>query len=245
MSQPLPSYRIQGREFRLPCVVRDAAAGSATFVVPSAAARRLLPGPDLDVAEVLPGRALCSIAVIDYKDNDLGDYHEVSIALFVRPRGEAPAVPWLGNWADMARGRLGVHILHLPVNQSFTCEAGRVIWGYPKTVQQIEFDYSDTSVTCRLVYDGQHALTLTLPRGGKQTAPERAMVTYSYVDGQPRITRALQGAEGFSLRFGGARLELGCGQIADELRSLGLPRGALMTTWSEHMHGSFGPAEKL
>ena len=53
---------------------------------------RFVLGPDgtvvPDLKEKLPGRGVCVVAIIDYKDNDLGDYNEVSIALFVRPRGE-------------------------------------------------------------------------------------------------------------------------------------------------------------
>ena len=92
MGQAQPLYTSRGREVRLPGQVRHATAGSASFLVPAAAARRLLPGPEIEIAELLPGRGVCSIAVIDYKDNDLGDYNEVSIAFFVRPRGDAPAL---------------------------------------------------------------------------------------------------------------------------------------------------------
>ena len=51
------------------------------------------------MVEVLPGPALFSIAMIDYRDNDLGDYNEVSLAFFVRRKGETPAlgVPFLGS----------------------------------------------------------------------------------------------------------------------------------------------------
>jgi len=66
-----------GREVRMPVVVRDAASGAATYLVSAAAARRLLPGPELDVVELLPGRAVLTLACIDYRDNDLGDYNEV------------------------------------------------------------------------------------------------------------------------------------------------------------------------
>jgi hypothetical protein len=245
VSQAQPVYTIQGREVRLPCQVRNATAGSASFLVPAAAARRLLPGPEIEIAELLPGRGVCSIAVIDYKDNDLGDYNEVSIAFFVRPRGDAPALPWLGNWIDLARGRMGVHIRHLPVDQGFTCEAGSTIWGYPKTVQRIDFEVGSERASCRLDYDGAHALTLSVPRGGGRSLPESEMVTYSFIQGVPHRVRARQSAEGFGFRLGGAELTLGSGPIADELRSLGLPRRALMTTWMEKMRASFGAAEKL
>jgi len=245
VSQPRLSYTIQGREVGLPCQVRHATAGSASFLVPAAAARRLLPGPEVELAELLPGRGVCSIAIIDYKDNDLGDYNEVSIAFFVRPRGDAPALPWLGNWIDLARGRLGVHIRHLPVDQSFTCEAGSTIWGYPKTVQQIDFQVGPERASCRLVQDGEHALTLSVPRGGGKSLPESEMVTYSSIQGVPHRTSARQTAEGFGFHLGGAELTLGRGPIAEELRSLGLPRRALMTTWMEKMRASFGAPEKL
>src|SRR5262252_6990284 len=94
-----PSERrvFQGREVRLPVVVRDAASGAATYLVRASAARRLLPTAELEVAEILPGRALLVIACIDYRDNDLGDYNEVSVAFFVRRRDEPAGVPWLGT----------------------------------------------------------------------------------------------------------------------------------------------------
>ncbi len=245
MSKPQPSYQIQGREVGFPVVVREASSGAASYLVPSAAARALLPGPEFELVELLPGRAVCIVAIIDYKDNDLGDYNEVSVAFFVRPRGERPAIPYLGNWIDLVRGNLGVHIIHLPVNQSFTCEAGCTIWGYPKTVQEIEFDYAPDRATCKLVIEGKHALTLSVPRGGNKTLPESEMKTWSYIDGAPYLTRAQQGSGGFGMKFGGAQLTLGSGAIADQLRSLGLPKKALMCSWMEKFHARFGPAEKL
>ena len=67
-------YVFEGREVTLPVTVRDACSGAATYLVSARAARRLLPGPELDVVELLPGRALFSVACIDYRDNDLGAY---------------------------------------------------------------------------------------------------------------------------------------------------------------------------
>ncbi|HEY8155081.1 MAG TPA: acetoacetate decarboxylase family protein [Myxococcota bacterium] len=240
-----PIHRIQGREVRMPVVVRRATSGSATFLVSSAAARRLIRGEGLDVAEVLPGRALCSLALIDYADNDLGDYHEVSIALFVRPGGGSGPRFWLRNAIDMARGKLGTHIVHLPVDQAFTCEAGRAIWGFPKTVQKIDFEYRPKRLTCKLVMDGVLALTLTLPRGGTRVMPDTDLATYTFIEGVLHRTAFRSGADGFGAKLGGAELTLGAGPIASELRSLGLPRRALLTTWMERMHGSFESAEKL
>jgi hypothetical protein len=228
-----------------PVEVRHATAGSATFLVPAEPARALLPIPEIEIAEVLPGKALLSLAIIDYKDNDLGDYNEVSMAFFVRPRGQGPAIPYLGNMLDMMRSRLGTFIVHLPVDQAFTCEAGSVIWGFPKTVQQIDFQYGEDRASCELVYDGQHALTLSLPRGGSKSLPQSTMTGYTSIEGIAHRNEFTSGAEGFGVRFGGAEVQLGEGLIADQLRSLGLPKKAIMTTWMEKMYATFGPSLKL
>src|SRR5437870_4061703 len=98
-------FVFEGRAVTLPVAVRDAASAAATYLVRTAAARRLLPDPALDVVELLPGRALFSIAAIEYRDNDLGDYHEVSLAFFVRERRARPAAPYSGPALEPGRNR--------------------------------------------------------------------------------------------------------------------------------------------
>ena len=46
------------------------------------------------------------------------------------------------------------------------------------------------------------------------------------------------------MRLGGAELVLGSHALANELRLLGLPRRALFTTYTEHMHASFEAAQE-
>lgn len=236
------SYTIQGREVRLPVVVRDASSGAATYLVDAAAARRLLPEA-FEPAEVWPGKALFSLAVIDYRDNDLGAYHEVSIAFFVRRRGARRAA--LANVGEFFRGRLPTYIRHLPVDQSFTRDAGEAIWGFPKTIQQIDWQRRPERLTCSLTMDGEHVLTVSLPAGGARTLPEQHLVTYSLIDGRPHATPFTSTAEGAGFHLGGAELTLGNHPIAGELRGLGLPKKALMTIWMERMQGTFEAATPL
>lgn len=231
---------VQGRVVSMPVIVRDAASGAVTWLVSSAAARRIVP-TGLEVAEVLPGRTLFSLAVIEYRDNDLGDYGEVSMAFFVRPAGERPAfpVPWLGNAIDFLRGRLGTWIWHLPVDQSFTCDAGSGIWGFPKSVERIGFADSEGSRTCRLDMGDRHVLTLTVPRTGTRTMPDAPMTTWTRIDGRLHRTTFLSGASDVGFSMGGATLELGTHPIADDLRSLGLPRRPLLCVWMGRQHARF------
>lgn len=229
------SYEIQGQTVTLPVVVRKATAGVAFFDVDAAAAQRFVPGDAFEVVEASPGTAQLLVALIDYQDNDLGDYLEVGLTLFVRPVG-APA----DGSAD------GTFIVHLPVDQSFTCEAGRTIWGFPKSVQAITADHAETSSTWSLTMDGELVLRITVPRGGTDEMPDVSIQTYTYKDGVPHTTPFTQGGGGSSIGFGeGVEVELGSHPIAKELAALGLPKAASMSTWTEDMHGTFEAAVAL
>lgn len=240
-----PTYRIQGRTVTLPCHVRDASSAAASFLVNAREARRLLPSPELEAVEVLPGRALLSLAAIDYRDNDLGDYDEVSIALFVREKRAGGGVPYLGPAVDLLRGRLPTCILHLPVNQAFTCEAGCTIWGFPKTVDEISLGPAGDRQRCRWVKDGRHVLTFSVPHGGGRAMPEQSLATYTVLEGALHRTRFVSRAEEVGFRAGGAVVELGDHPIADDLRALGLPRAALFSAWMGRMVARFEAPEKL
>lgn len=227
------SYVIQGKTVEIPCVVRDAAAGTAMFMVPASAAAPLIPDA-FELIESEPGQTQISLLAVDYRDNDLGDYNEVGIVFFVKPRGSS---------ADKA----GTYIYQLPVNQSFTSEAGCTIWGFPKSVQEIDIDYTEKSATCRLVMDGEHVLTLSLPRGGTGESADSESTGYTILNGKPHTNSFTRGGAGEETTLGGegVTLELGTHPIADTLRQLGLPKEALLSNWCEHMRGSFGPSVPL
>jgi Acetoacetate decarboxylase (ADC) len=221
------TYEIAGRTVTMPCVVRDASAGTAMFEVDAGAAAALVPDP-FELVESAPGRCQLSLAVIDYRDNDLGDYDEIGVILFVKPRGAAD---------DQA----GTYIVHLPVDQEFTCEAGRTIWGFPKSVEDIDYAYAERSVTVTLRMGGQLVLRLTLPRGGDDEMPSLPMTTYTMIDGAPHATAFSQGGTGAQVVPGGegVTLELGDHPLAKELAGLGLPATAQLSTWTERMRGTF------
>lgn len=236
---------VDGRFVAYPVVVREAASSSVTWTVDARVARDLLPSDDLELAEILPGRALLSIACIDYVDNDLGDYNEVSIALFVRPRGAPRGLPYLGTALDFLRARLGTYIVWLPVDQAFTREAGETMWGFPKTVETIQFDHHGSKAVCRLTARGRHVLTLTTPRGGSREIPASAMTTYTVMDEGTAATRFTSRAKGVGFFRSGVELELGDHPMAATLRELGLPKKPLMAVWMEHMRATFERAQPL
>ena len=230
------SYRIQGRSVELPCVVRDAGSGNVVYMVPSEIAQKRIPGDAFEVVEAAPGMTQLILAIIDYRDNDLGDYHEVGIIFLVKPRGASPE-------------QTGTFIYRLPVSQSLSCEAGCTIWGFPKTVEGIDFSYADETVRCRLEMDGRPVFTLTMPRLDSQEEPadEAETRTYTYLDGRPHATPFhTGGATAITPSGEGVVLDLGDHPLADELRELGLQDSVpVMSGWNEHMTGRFGEARPI
>ncbi len=230
----MSSYEIQGRTVTLPVVVRDASSGTVMYMVDRDVAQKIIP-PEFEADEMAPGKTQLCIVIVDYRDNDLGDYDEMGIIFFVRPKGRPDA-------------EVGSYIHHLPVNQSFTQQAGALIWGFPKTVEEIDFTTTGDSATCRVSMAGEHVLTLTVPRGGDAETPDTPAVGYTLLDGAPHRIAFSRGGKEEGTRPGGdgVSLELGTHRVADELRSLGLPDlTPLLSSWSEHFFGTFGETEKI
>ena len=136
------------------------------------------------------------------------------------------------------------------MDREFTRAAGRDIWGFPKWITTIDIDEAPpgdpragSGTTVRLVDDGAHVLTLTVRSGGPIRLPSQAPPSYSFADGVLRRTEWSMSSTGTAGRPGGATLVLGHHPMADELRSLGLPKRALFSSSAAAMTASFGAAE--
>jgi hypothetical protein len=221
----MTTHDILGTPISMPVEVADASAGTVIFDVALDAAQALAP-EGFQVIESEPGRAQFALALVDYRVNDLGAYHEVGTILFVRPTGG---------------GEDGNFITHLPVDEEFTCVAGNRIWGFPKSVEQIDVTQTETSSRWVLTMGGELVLDVTVPRGGTDEMPPLPMTSYTLLDGRPHATRFTQGGSGSSMGFGeGVSLTLGTHPIAKELESLGLPDAkVVISTWTEKMQATF------
>lgn len=237
---------IQGERVGLPVRIREAAMASAMFAVPAGAAREVVSYSGLDVAEPLPGRAVCSLAFVRYVDGDLGPYHEFAVAFLVRPPGAAPPSGALGRLRGMAGASAFIH--WLPVDQEFTLEAGRTIWGFPKEIADIPMHIDGRVKRCAVRFGGRTAIELAVRPGvpvpGSPTAA--GLDAYSCLDGVTRRTPWTVTPSGLRMRPGGAKVVLGDHPVADELRRLGLHRArALATSTAGHLTMSFEAAEDV
>lgn len=219
------THDILGQTVTMPVEVRDGSNATVVFDVDIDAARALAPS-GFEIVESAPGRAQLALALVDYRDNDLGSYLEVGTILFVRPVGG---------------GEDGTFITHLPVTEEFTCVAGNRIWGFPKSVERIEVTNTDDTSRWVLWMGGELVVDVTVPRGGSDEMPAMPMASYTLIDGRPHVTRFTQGGSGSGMFFGAEiTLTLCDHPVAKELASLGLsPDSVVLTTWTERMHATF------
>lgn len=223
---------VLGRRLSLPVEVRTARSAAATFMVSHEAAARLMVGTGLEPKRLPGGRAACIIAIVQYLDNDLGPYSEVAFSLAVGARDGVPA---------------GAYIHQLPVDGEFTCAAGREIWGFPKWLADIDLTIDDRQAHCRLDHEGALVLDLTITRRpiGLPSKP-MDMTAYAHLDGLTRRTPFASRTTGVRGGPLGARLLVGDRHpMALELRSLGLPKRALMSSVISNMAATFGPADAI
>ncbi|KQH75032.1 acetoacetate decarboxylase [Mycobacterium gordonae] len=235
---PVSQHTIAGTVLTMPVVIRKADQHSAMFSVKADAAQRLIDYSGLEVFQYLPGRAILVQLLVRYIDGDLGKYHEYGTAFLVnKPGTHATGIRAMADAATF--------IHQLPVDQEFTLEAGRTIWGYPKIMadfnvregRKFAFDVSA---------DGHLIAGIEFSPGLPHPAPKpQTLTTYSCLDGVTRETSSTMQTTGVRTRLGGAKIRLGDHPYAKELATLGLPKRALMTQSVTNVEMSFGDARAV
>jgi hypothetical protein len=234
------TYEVQGQRIELPLDVPAATAGVAVLSASAAGLRRRLPDP-LVPATWRPGRGIVVLMAVRYHDNPLGAYDEVVVASAARLRSESP----VASVRDVLIGRIGLLVHEMPVTQGFTCEAGRAIWAYPKRVDDLRWTPEPERVAVAWRRDGAEVLRLGVRRGGRLRTPWIRGTTYTQRDEEVLRTALSLRARGVRLGPGGARLRLGAGPVADELRALDLGVRPLASAWMEHVELRFSAPRPL
>src|SRR5919106_701149 len=115
-------HTIAGTVLTMPVEIRKATQHNAMFSVDADVAQRLIDYSGLEVCRPLPGRAVATLILTHFVDGDLGPYYEYSTCVMVNP-----------PHSDGSALR-SAFVQHMFVDQAFTLEAGRTIWGFPKVM---------------------------------------------------------------------------------------------------------------
>jgi hypothetical protein len=235
-------HTIAGTVLTMPVRVRTAHQHTAMFAVDAGAAQRMIDYSGLQVCRFGRDRALVVLMLMRYEDTDLGQYYEYGTNVMVNPPGST------------ARGlsalqSAGAFVHHLPVDQAFTLEAGRTIWGYPKVMADFTIRSSGSRFGFDVTVDGRLAVSMEFrsgfPTPSALTSRKQVHSTYSHLDGVTRQTPGEMVMSGVRYRPGGVQIRLGDHPYAAELASLGLPKRAFMSSSATNVDMTFGDAKEI
>lgn len=253
--------------FLLPARIVDASQAWASWFIPISQAHELMqeavdlghqPKEVLDQFEpvsVGKGEAMVTLMATDYRASDFGVLEEIGLTLSVTPKD--------GDFPDP-----GQMFIRLIVNDPYSIEAARKIWGIRKDAcgdVQLDARYSEDEVRFVVAKTKADTLDLTFPRFGKGRSFDALSMIYAMAEPddlpvKPTApVRAIlrRSGSGEGVQFGGnvavklpenstAGMEAGClcrdGTMAclcDQLRRLDLHnRPPAANGWSEQMSGA-------
>ncbi|MEO6629602.1 MAG: acetoacetate decarboxylase family protein [Aquihabitans sp.] len=233
VSEPYIWGEIDGQVITFPMEVADLDAATILFTVPLPAAQALVPGDAFEVIDMGNGTAQMIIALCDYHENPWGAYLEINLGFLARPVGAS---------ADV----IGSFVYRMPVDQAFTCRAGNQVMGFPKTIEKLERTDADGRVTFAMASGGVPVISVSFPLVDGSGATDRIdSVSYSYLAGVPHATPLSMALGAAAVDPGDVEVVLGRGPVADELRSLGLPKRPDMAMWGTGLSGTFQLGESL
>jgi acetoacetate decarboxylase len=232
-------HTIAGTVLTMPVRIRKATQRMAMFSVDADAAQRMIDYSGLQVARLLPGRAAVALILAHFIDGDLGEYYELSTSVMVNQPGTR---------ASGLRALQTAFIHHMLVNQAFTLEAGRKIWGFPKVMADISVREAgrfgfDVRADGQLVVDMEFRRGLPVPSA--LTYREQQLRSYAHREGHTLETAFTMSLAGSRYRPGGVRLRLGDHPYAKELAALGLPKRAMLSTSAANVQMTFGDAQEI
>lgn len=214
--------------FELPILYHRDDAFALFFTANAGAVEALMPTPNLHPVRMPGGRAMVGIAAFNYIETSIGPYGEVAVVVpVVHGRKPLPILPALMEAGYRGFGNL---VLHLPVTGTGPRDAGRGVWGYTKFVADMQFAVGPETLACRMEEEGEHILTLKVPRRGILRRDPKPLITYSVLDGRLIRTVIPQRAIfHLGLRPRDAALELGDHQVSRSIAALGLAPRALVS----------------
>ncbi len=245
MSSTNRRFEIEGEDLGYPTLFRDGRSAQGLFVVNAGVVNELIADSGFRAAEIAPGRGVLSLNCVHYTDTDCGTYLETTQTFFVDRVGGGSRIPYLGTWADLARGRVASYTWALQVTTVLSQQAGIQMWGFPKTIEDIELDLSAGWARFSMRMDGRDVFRYAVRAEGSRAPAPLATPVYSIWESAPHVSMLSQEYRDAGYRPGGGVLELGDHPMADQLRALGLPRRPLLAVWTGHLSFSMSAPEKL
>lgn len=229
---------VDGIPFTMPVNSLHSPALMAAFSIDGEAAAGMLPGGEIHPLRLPSGRAVLAITVVNYRDTDIGQYIEFSIAI-VCTHGPRPA-PRILPMALPPLFGTGQYVLDLPVSSEISVKGGKGIWGMPKHQANLDFVITQDTVSSQYDLDGLLGVRIEIDRPSGPRLPLRTRaVNYCSFRGM-LIKSSIAFASPVQVALGrraSARLFIGDSPRVALLRTLDIAVRPLLVAYLQDSHG--------
>jgi hypothetical protein len=230
-------FQLEGRELSYPTRFYDGSSAMGIFSVPAKIADDIIADSGFTTARIAPGRTALSLICVHYTDTECGAYEEIAMAFFVKRSGRQAGltIPYLSTWWDILRGNIASYTWCLPVSSTLSRDCGIFMWGFPKTLEHIDYENKDGRTRSSWMIDDEMVLSYSVPASGSKTANEISPPVYSILEDKPHVSYLTQRYSQVGHHGRDGILTLGSHPAADNLRRLGLPRKPMIAAFNGHL----------
>jgi hypothetical protein len=178
--------KLPSGEAKFPIFYYDAR--SFTLVLPAnwLKLKSMLPDPRFQPVQIFPGVGAVALTAFEYYDTDIKPYNEFSMGILLNAPQYLP-VPGLNMLRQYFERFLNVYIYHLPVTTEIALRGGIDYYNYPKFLAEILFTDTDERVTCDLIRDDEHILTISGEKIETRNVGELKIMCNLYQYRQPQL----------------------------------------------------------
>ena len=144
----------------------------------------LLNGTGLKAGLHFLGKPTVALGLIKYKKSALGAYNEIILSIPVVQQHEKTGwTSWIDLYADFKKRKGGQYIIHIPVTTQVSVDAGRTLWGYPKTLLPITHNFESGGInTLLLNEENKPLINVNGNTGFEMPIAAMPLMTYSFLN---------------------------------------------------------------
>jgi len=182
-------------------------------------------------------QAVVGLGFYEYRKTSIGPYNEVGLAIPALMEYERrPISSWLDMYSSLNTRRTGLLIIDLPVTTEIAWACGCELWGYPKFITNIPFQWNYNSFNGQVMdpESQNQIVTVSGKLGWGIPGPPMSMLLFSQLNDKMLSSKVnVRGAVRVSLK-GSIRLQIGDSDhvMAKNLRDLGLDNSQPLMTMS-------------
>jgi hypothetical protein len=227
-----------GHDVTLPLSCR-ARLGGCVFAADWGPLRATLP-PDLTPLRTGANRGAVAVVGIDYRSvGSLDPYREIAVVVPVASDG-------VGGLPTSLTG-LGGYVVDLPVTTEPARALGDEVWGFPKSVTDVEVEATPRTFSVSVDADGNPDVELSVDVGDARARRVRQRLTaFAYRDDRlVRVPTDIDAEVRVARKGAGVELARGRGRYAAVLRDLGLDPRVYAQFVASHAVATFHPPEPV